>query len=152
MDKDELISLTLDRLIDRFKSGPECFEFIQTPFSPSNPDIVITWKPRVEMEPNMVSVIDDPNREGGCAIKYMEPTGEITCAVYSKAPINFNHSTPDCLISTRPSFVKWTSNYKKIVKLKNLILKRDQENENKKYLKKLQDVFPDAVDKYLTKQ
>ena len=151
MTKKELVEITLDRLSKRFHDSPECFELIYTPFASQNYglDFTIMWKPKIQLDNDNDSVIDDPNNQGAVAIKLNESMGEITCYVYNKAPTSFCSSLADSVILIKMRFIKIRKMRKKIIKLRDLIVKRDEMNEHMKYLKKLSSVFPDVLDRHI---
>lgn len=151
MTKKELVEITLDKFHKRFRESPECFELIYTPFASQNYgfDFTIMWKPRIQIGDEDNSLVDDPNNHGAVAIKLNESMGEITCFVYNKAPGSFCTSLADSVIIVKMRFIKLRNMRKKIIKLKDLIVKRDEMNEHMKYLKKLSSVFPDVLDRHI---
>lgn len=151
MTKKELVSITLDKLFNRFRESPECFELIYTPFASQTYglDFTVMWKPKIQLAGDGEDLVDDPNNQGAVAIKLNESSGEIACYVYNKAPNSFCSSLADSVILIKMKFIKMRTIRKKIVKLKDLIVKRDEMNDHMKYLKKLSSVFPDVLDRHI---
>jgi hypothetical protein len=149
MDKKELIALTLDTLLFRFKSSPECFELQYTPFTKN--DFSITWRPMIELEEHMQSVVNDPMNSHSAVIVRFHMSSEISCFLFMDNHNNSSLSSgADCVITIKPFFLKLSSNYRKLNKLKNLIIQRDINNEGKKYFGKLSSIFPDVIETYIT--
>jgi hypothetical protein len=150
MDKAELVGLTLNKLIDHFKSSPESFEYKGA--ENSNGQCTIFWQPKVQLNDFMSTVIQDPNNCHAVAVHFNPMINELTCLLYLKAPSNL-HNTPtnsaDCTITSKRWFEKWRGNYRKFSALRDMIIARDKHKENMNYLKKLSSVFPDAMDNHV---
>lgn len=152
MDKHELVKLTIQKLIDHFKSSPESFEFHDQDRNPNRAvHPTIYWQPRVQLNDYMSTVIQDPNNCHAVVVNFNPLNNELTCYLFLKAPPNLYSSTggtvADCTMSSRRWFEKWRGSYRKFTQLRDLIIARDKRKENMNYLKKLSSVFPDAMDR-----
>jgi hypothetical protein len=150
MHKHELVSLTLDRLIDRFKSSPEYFDSDRSPNRSCQP--LIVWQPKVQLTDYMETIINDPNNCHAVTILFNPLINEITCHIFLKAPpdisSHFGHKA-DCIVSSRRWFERYRGNYKKFIELKKCIIARDTHKDNISYLKKLSSVFLDSLDDHI---
>jgi hypothetical protein len=147
VDKEELISITIQKLIDHFNYSPESFEYN---------DGLIVWQPKITLNDAMSTIVNDPNNNHAAAIYFNETINELRCYLFLKTPPNLTIPTPnlsyaDSVIISARIFMKWRRNYKKYVKLKNLILARDRHRASMNYLKKLSSLFPDVMDDSLLK-
>lgn len=154
MDKNELIALTLKKLIEHFKGSPESFEYHdqdRKPNTASQPTIY--WQPKVQLNDYMSTVVQDPNNCHAVVVTFNNHLNELTCYLYLKAPKNLSGNyggmSPDCVITSRRWFERWRGHYSRFCRLRELILDRDKQKENLNYLNKLASVFPDAVDDHI---
>ncbi len=143
MNKHELVGMTIQHLINHFKSSPESFEY-----SPNQVSIV--WHPKVQLGDYSSTVVQDPNNNHAVVIMFNNLNNELTCHIFLRVPTNLSNlcsgQNADCVISSKRAFEKWRGNYRKFSKLKDLIIERDRQRENLVYLKKLNSVFPDTLD------
>jgi len=149
VDKHELIGMTIQQLIEHFKSSPESFEYYDRDTKSNNsvhPTIV--FQPKIQLT-DSATIIRDPNNNHAVIVVFHEMSSELLCYLFSKAPPNLSSLgvvVADCTISSKQYFIRWRSNYKKFNKLRDLILKRDSNREASEYLDKLSSVFPDSGD------
>ena len=152
MDKHELISLTLDRLFDHFKASPESFQYMDSDSSPHKAlSPTITWRPRIQLKDSAGTLIDDPNNDHAVILCYNLNLNEFSCYVFLKAPMEWSGSKADSVVTTKRYFHKLSRNYRRFIKLRNLIRTRDQHKDNLRFLNKLSSVFPDTLDDVILK-
>ena len=154
MDKHELVGMTIQQLIEHFKSSPESFEYYdhdRKHNSSTHPTIF--WQPKVQLGDYMSTVVQDPNNNHAVVVNFNPLNNELTCYLFMKAPPNFaslsGGQVADCVMTSARWFERYRGNYRKFIKLKNLIIARDKRKENLTYLKKLSSVFPDTMDTHL---
>jgi hypothetical protein len=155
MKKHELIELTLEQLIESFKTSPESFEYEDQDYSPhkmcANPTII--WQPKFELRDNQGSIVTDPHQKEKTVIVSFNPnTGEMSCYIFNKAVNNlssFAGIAADAAILSVRNFSKWRSDYRKFSKLSRLIKAKDRTKESDKFLRKLCSVFPGTLDKHI---
>jgi hypothetical protein len=157
MEKHEIISLTLDQLIERFHLSPESFDY-EDPSTPNkmlvNP--IIIWQPKFDLGN---SVVPDPNNEQKTVIiTYSELTSEMSCYIFASTQISLsnlmntvsNASKTDAVISYKLGvFASFRVNHRKFMKLKKLIQNRERMKENDNFMKKLCKVFPGTLDDHI---
>lgn len=151
MDKHELVGITIQQLIEHFKSSPESFEYVDSRTRPNTDrHPTIFWQPKVQLGDYMSTVVQDPNNSHAVVVNWNPLNNELTCYLFLKAPANLAGTSggqaADCVMSSKRWFEKWRGNYRKFNKLKDLIMERDKRKENLTYLKKLSSVFPDTMD------
>jgi hypothetical protein len=151
MTKEELVGITLKKLIDHFRSSPESFDYVDSERRPAEVHYpTIFWQPKVQLNDYMSTVIQDPNNTHAVAVCFNPSENSVTCYVFLKAPSNLASSSAavgaDCVTTSCRWFEKWRGNYRKFERLRNLIVERDKHKENLNYLKKLSSVFPDSMD------
>jgi hypothetical protein len=100
------------------------------------------------------TIVPDPNNNHAVAVGWNNAINEMRCYLFSKVPYGLSFPNPnlsgsDSNIVASRLFEKYRSNYKKYIKLVNLIQTRDKHKENMDYLKKLTALFPDAVDDHI---
>lgn len=152
MNKHELINLTLKQLIERFRMSPESFEYSGPDVDVSGNSDYIIWQPKVILSDSDLSTITDPNNNHAIIIQFNHSAAEFSCYIFLNPPPDLKSiyaAKADCLIHSKRSFEKFRGNYKKFKKLKNMILKKYANKENRSYLKKLSSVFPDIMDDYM---
>jgi hypothetical protein len=152
MQKHELVGITIQHLIEHFKSSPESFEYYdqdRRPHTSMHPTIF--WQPKVQLGDPSSSIVQDPNNSHAVVVSFHN--NELTCWVFLKAPLNLQSSSAcqaaDCVMTSSRPFEKWRGNYRKFKQLRKLILARDKYIENLTYLRKLSTVFPDTMDSHL---
>ena len=146
MDKHELVSLTLDKLIDNFQLSPESFEYVDN-IAPT-----IVWRPKIELNNSPSSMlIHDPNNAHAIVVMFNTHSNEVVCYIFLNAPADplINTGKADCIIGSQRWLEKYRGNYRKLMKLKKLIATRNSQKANLAYVRKLSYIFPDAVDKHL---
>lgn len=156
MDKRELISLTLDKMLEKFDTSPESFELTETVASYNSPsDTFIFWRPRIELDTHIDLTVNDPHNNSAIILKLCAGGNEIVCYLFSKAPVdNFNSysvSQADLTMNLKIGFKMLNACHRKFIKLQKKIIKRNISNENRKYLKKLMTIFPDTLDNIIIK-
>jgi hypothetical protein len=150
MDKEELVNLTLEKLYNKFKKEPECFQLNYEHFYNNENNFTIIWRPMIELD--IESIIQDPNSKGAVAIKVSTNPKEISCFVFLNPNENLNGSAADSVITIKPAILTLNKTFRRLKKLKKLIKHRDLKNEGKRYFGKLSCLFPDVVDKYILKK
>jgi hypothetical protein len=145
MDKAELVSITLDRLLDHFAISPESFEYND------NVSPTVVWRPKIQQGDLTTNPVYDPNNAHAVVVRWNQLYSAVNCYVFLTAPTDPINSTEkaDSSMSSQRYFEKWRGNYRKLMKLKGLIQARNIQKANLVYLRKLSSVFPDAVDKHL---
>ena len=154
MHKHELVGITLQHLMEHFRTSPESFEYLDHNSKPMYANDCIIWQPKVQLGDIMSTTVDDPNNGHAVVVMFNDLTNELTCYIFLKAPPNLtsmsNPAYPaDCVVTSRRRFEKWRNNYKMFSALKDLILIRNKRKESMTYLKKLSSVFPDTMDTHL---
>lgn len=151
MDKAELVSLTLDKLMDHFRSTPESFEFHSSELGGRSINPTIVWQPKVQL--NDSYTVQDPNNVHAIVVTYNGMLNSVTCYVFLKAPPDLLKTgiVADCVMNSQRFFETWRGNYRKFRRLRDMIRKRDLRKENMHYLRKLATIFPDTLDKHLLK-
>jgi hypothetical protein len=152
MNRYELVGMTIQNMIDRFKTSPESFTFCDSQ-SKHNRCVypTIVWQPRIQLSDNSAAVMD-PNNNSAVVIVFNTFANDLSCYVFLKAPINPTTWVPHMADSVAVSdrwFEKLRGNYRKFKKLRNLVRVRDRNMENLLYLNKLSSVFPDTLDSHL---
>jgi len=152
MQKHELVGITIQQLIEHFKSSPESFEYYDHNCKPAIMNPTICFQPKVQLGDPSSSTVSDPNNGHAIFVSFNNDT-ELTCYLFLKAPQNLmssnsSYAADSVMTSSRP-FEKWRGNYRKFKQLRNLIMARNKYKENLTYLKKLSVVFPDTMDSHL---
>ncbi len=154
MNKHALVELTLEQLLDAFRTSPESFEYEDSTYTPHKlaGDPAILWQPKCELKDHTI-VADPINDQKAVIVVYNEALSEITCYIFSKAIVSINlaaGSMADATVTSKHTwFTIWRGNYRKFDKLRNLIKARDRNKENDRFLRKLNSVFPSALDKHI---
>lgn len=146
MDKAELVGLTLDRLIDHFNLSPESFEFFDRTGAPT-----ILWRPKIQLGDLTSNPIYDPNNAHAVVARYNPYDNSVSCFVFLSAPADPINTTDkaDTTMTSKRYFETYRGNYRKLMRLKELVLARNIQKDNLIYLRKLSSVFPDAVDNHI---
>lgn len=145
MDKAELVSLTLDRLIDHFKLSPESFDFTD------NGCPTVVWQPKIQLDDLTSNSIYDPNNAHAVVVRWNTHFKHVTCYIFLSAPVNPVNciDKADSTISSQRWFEYYRGNYRKLMRLKDLIQDREAYKANLIYLRRLSSVFPDALDDHI---
>lgn len=153
MTRSELVSLTLDQLIDTFKRNPECFDLEATELR-SFTNVVndaIMWKHRIEVDKAYVPDPHNPTR--AIVVIHNRNADEIQCFIYMsdiKSINNAASSKADAeMVSPIGSFRFLDRNYRKFQTLKKLIIRRNKNAEKDKFLSKLYSIFPGTFDDHI---
>ena len=110
MDKHELVGITIQQLIEHFKSSPESFEYYDQNKKPHSMQPTIFWQPKVQLGDYMSTVVQDPNNNHAVVISFNPMLNELTCYLFMKAPPNFassssiNGAIADCVMSSARPF------------------------------------------------
>jgi hypothetical protein len=150
MDKRELVELTVERLLAFFEKSPESFD-LKLPSDASYGGPTVTWRPRIQLGSYDSNIVDDPNNHHAVVIIYNPNFNELICNLFIKAPSNLDTARADYSVTSRQTFMKFRSHYRKFKRLIKLIKARDLHRENMTYLSKLSSVFPDTLDKHILK-
>src|ERR1035437_941962 len=105
MDKYELVGITLQQLIEHFKSSPESFEFYDQNRKPnSSMHPTIFWQPKIQLGDYMSTIVQDPNNNHAVVVSFNMMVNEITCLIFLKAPSNLANANggqaADCTITS----------------------------------------------------
>lgn len=152
MTNHELIELAIEQLIKEFKRSPESFSYYDNQYTPNkNFDPTIFWQPKVQLKDDLVN---DPNDTGrSIIISIRSLNQEISCYVFSKhlPDIKAAEASIADAVMLAPSrmFEPYRSLHRRFRKLRNLIMKRDKERDNDRFLKKLCKVLPSTFDEHL---
>jgi hypothetical protein len=153
MDKHALVAITIQKLIDHFASSPESFEYYdETRKVNSSMSPTIFWQPKVQLGDITSATVQDPNNNHAVVVSFNHNLNELTCYLFLNARADLTSlsgQVPDCIMVSKRSFEKWRGNYRKFLKLRDLIVARDKRKENLTYLNKLSSVFPDTLDTHL---
>lgn len=145
MSKSEIISNTLDQLIDKFHTSPDAFECIDSEINK-----FITWQTKVDLSDKLVQ---DPSAYQRSIIVTWSPTEKLlSVRIYNSTFTNFHfleNQKPDGLLEVSRPFEKYRSNYKKFVKLQKLIEEKDEHNRTKEFINKISSVFPTILDHFI---
>jgi hypothetical protein len=154
MYKHELVGITIQQLIEHFKTSPESFEYYDVdrkPYHSMHP--AIYWQPKVQLGDPSSSIVDDPNNGHAICVSWNANAKELTCFLFLKAPPNLmsgnSHQAADGVVTSCRWFERLRGNYRKFKYLRDMIIARDKYRENLIYLKKLSAVFPDTMDTHL---
>jgi hypothetical protein len=142
MDKAELVGITLDRLLAHYALSPESFEFID------NGSPTIVWRPKIQQDDLTGTPVKDPNNDHAVVVRWNSMYKSVNCYVFVTAPLEPQNCTDkaDSTMSSQRYFEQYRGNYRKLMKLKKLVLERNSQKANLVYLRKLSSVFPDAID------
>jgi|GEM_PF-4723055 len=152
MTNHELIELALEQLIEEFKRSPESFSYYDNQYTPNRQfEPTIFWQPKIQLKDDLMN---DPNDMGRSVIICIRSlTKEMSCYVFSRYLSDIKAaeaSTPDAsMIAHARFFETYRSMFRKFRKLRNMIMKRDKERDNEKFLKKLCKVLPATFDDHL---
>ena len=150
MHKHELVGITIQQLIEHFKTSPESFEFYDQDRKPHYANApTICFQPKIQLD-SLIPAVNDPNNSHAVVVSFHN-NKELACYIFLKAPgnlmsLNSCATAADSVTSSSRRFEKWRSNYRKFKYLRNLIMTRDKYKDNLIYLKKLSAVFPDTMD------
>lgn len=158
MQKVELIELTLDQLLETFKTSPESFDYKDrcSPGSDSWPYQTIIWQPKFQLKTdNLGDIIADPNNlPKTVAVYFNHHMGDMQVLIFNKSFITAADMTvakADSYIACIQWFPTWRAPYRKMMRLKRLIEARNVHRENDAFLRKLYSIFPGSLDRQLFK-
>lgn len=152
MTKDELIQLTIDQLSESLNSSLVCFELHEDPvwpyIDPSKYYTTILWKFKVEVDGN---AIPDPNNSPRTIILgYCHSTKQLSCQIFFRDVESPNKAImADATVRMTYKVPMLNKSYRKFSKLRKTIIKRLKEKDQLDYLKKLNSIFPTALDENL---
>lgn len=153
MNRCDIVGLTLDQLLENFPLSPESFDYEDMHYTPhkntSHPTII--WQPKVELKDG---VVPDPNNEvKTIVVWYNENLSELNCAIipgpatsWRSVAMLVGATDINCPIT---GIIALNSHYRKFMKLKRLIMAKDQMKHNNDFLKKLHSIFPGTFDKHI---
>lgn len=145
MTKSEIISNTLDQLIDKFHVAPDGFELVDSEFNK-----YIAWQTKVDLNDKLVQ---DPSAyQRTVVITWSAAEKSITVRIYNSTFVNFHfldNQKPDGLIEVARPFERYRSNYNKFIKLQKLIEERNELNKTKEFINKISSVFPTILDHFI---
>jgi hypothetical protein len=152
MTKSEIISTTLDALIDRFQSSPESFEYIEdyNHFRYSNGGETIIWKTIVDS--NNQTIYDPTSQQRTIIVVFDPEQSSIIVKIYNQCGMTrsaLDGVIPDAIVESKQYFKPLRSEYSKFRRLRQLILKHKEHKEAKDFLKKLSTAFPSALDRHI---
>lgn len=155
MTKSEILSTTLNELIERFRHNPECFDYVGidiegSEFRSKLPFENIVWQTKVESGGTM---IDDPTcQPKTIVITYSSLDKNMLIRIFNKTyanPNDISNQAPDAYLEYSRWFMRLGKNYKKFKLLKKLILTKYQRREATSFLSKLASIFPSILDDHI---
>ena len=150
MTKEELMIITLKQLKDSAKHSPECLSLEDPELGHSgHSGISIMWKFRVEVDGN---TIQDPNNAARTVIiSYNKFHKQMIAQIFFREIYNANTAImPDAIVIVK--YKRWPflyKSYRDFRSLRKLILKSHFGRQSINYLKKLNSIFPSALDDHL---
>lgn len=152
MTKSEIISTTLDELLERALSNPEAFEYIKdyNISHYSGGDETIIWRTMVNSGGQL---INDPTMQQKTIVIIFDSTmGSIKIKMYNQcieSNITLNNTYAEAEVESKKIFKVFRNNYRKFSKLRKLILNAKTHKEAREFLKKLSTTFPSVLDKHI---
>jgi hypothetical protein len=147
MTKDDLLSITLDQLLDAFKRTPECFELMDREIDPNMSLIgpTIKWSFKLDLDG---MIIPDPNNAARTIIiSYNDMGKQLSCHIFFREVNAANQAImADAQATAKYAFPILSSSYRKFHKLRNKLIRRHRDKENDRFLRKLQSIFPTTFD------
>jgi hypothetical protein len=152
MTKSEIISTTLDALLDRHSSSPESFEYIKGhDYSVyKSGDETIIW--RTIVDSNNQTIYDPTSQQRTIVVIFDSEQSSIIVKMYNQCSMSrsaLDGVQPDAIVESKQYFKALRSDYRKFRKLRQLISKHKEHKEAKDFLKKLSTAFPSALDKHI---
>lgn len=154
MSKSEIISLTLDQLLDRYDKTPESFEYVGDDSKVTNKVKLymdnIIWQTKI---PSGSGLMDDPlNEPKTIVVTYSDVEKSLTVRIFNKTFETLSAiegQRCDAHMEYRNYFMPLRANYRKYLKLKQKIFQYQQREEAKSFLRKLSNIFPTALDSHI---
>lgn len=144
MSESDIISTTLDQLLDKFNSSPELFWRDN-----SNYTDMIVWHTPVN---SRQSVNDPVIYSRTIAISWSNYEKTISARIYSSAhnsAITLPCEEPIAYLESSRFLEQYRSNYRKFLKLKKLIIKYNNQEKTRDFLSKLSSIFPAMLDRFI---
>lgn len=154
MTKADILSITLDQLIGRFETNPESFDYVGCDLEKKSSlkfdnDSVI-WQTKIES--NSEIIVDPTSQQRTIVVNYSIIEKALKVYIYNctfESVGSIYQVKADACIEHKAYFIRFTRNFRKFNKLKNLILAREEHNEARSFLKKLSSTFPDTLDNHI---
>lgn len=146
MTKEEVMCATLKQLSDSLRISPERFKLEDPEVGECTfPGPTIIWKFKVELDGQY---IQDPNNAPRTIIVTYNSMGRtLSCAIYLRDIGSYTNMAPDALIKV--NYNVWCYFYKsywRFMKLRKQLIEVHKNNTNLHFLKKLNSIFPSALD------
>jgi len=152
MTKDELIQLTIKQLNESLNSSPECFELLEDPLWPildtTKSYITIVWRLKIDI--NGDTYLDPNNSPRTIILSYSFFSKKLSCYIYFR-DVDSPHKAimADAAIDVAYKFPIFNKSYRKFKKFRTNLINKIKEKEQLDYLKKLNCIFPAALDEKL---
>ncbi len=156
MDKSEIISTTLDELLEKFHSNPEAFQYMNSESS-TRPNWwtppcleTISWQTKVSIEDKLTA--DPTSYQRSILVTYTQIDQSMTVRIYNQTfdKLSFIEQTPaDGTIHSKKLFKRYRKNYRKFVELRKLIAAQKEKKDTKEFITKLSSVFPAMLDHFI---
>lgn len=152
MMKSEIISAALDELIEKFYMSPESFELVaynEYTTIQDNLDSII-WRTKIN---SGELLIEDPTtQQRTILVEHLIKNKIIRVAIFNNCNWTssiLHNAKSDATIESKKLFMRFSSNYRKFNKLKNLIKNHNENKETREFLKKLSTSLPGVIDNHI---
>lgn len=149
MTGDELVQLTIKQLSDNLANSIECFELSEDPEWPNSESIrtytTIVWRFRVALEGQ--SYPDPNNAPRTVILSYSRLHKKLGCYIFFREVENPSKAImADATIELTYKIPYFHKSYRKFLKLRKNLIKKLEEKDKLDFLKKLNSIFPAALD------
>lgn len=145
MTKSDIMSNSLDQLIEKFHSSPESFEYVDGGNSES-----VMWQTKINLSDNMIS--DPTAYQRTILVTWSSYDKTLALRIYNETFDSFtkiDDKRSDAKLSLSRPFEKYRSNYKKFRTLIKLTQEQREHKKTKEFLTKLSSVFPTILDHFI---
>lgn len=155
MTKTEIISLTLDELLDKFTQSPESFEHTDTInvayLSADLNSEFILWQTKIISGDDLIE--DPTSQQRTIVVYYNSKEGYIKIYLYNNTGIGHYAIAPgskyDAVVESKKFFKRFGKNARKFNRLKKMITEYKENKEAHEFLKKMSTTFPALLDQFI---
>ena len=149
MTKEELVELTLKQLSDNLDSCPDCFELFEDPEWPeanvTKTYCTIMWKFMVEIGDQ--NYPDPNNSPRTIIVTYSFSAKKLSCYIFFREVDSPNKAMmADAGVEITYKIPILNRSYRVFTRLRKSLIRLLKEDDNLDYLKKLNSIFPAALD------
>lgn len=143
MSKSDIMSNSLDQLIDKFNSSPEAFDLVDKGAG-------VMWQTKIPLSDNMI--VDPAASQRSVLITWSSFEKALCLRIYNKTfdtASELEAAICDAKLELNRPLEKYRRNYRKFKTLTALVKKQREHNKTKEFLTKLSSVFPTVLDHFL---